>query len=139
MKNDGGGGWSLQGPDPYVAGVRETDLKAGYVAGVAGDDEEGRSEGYDNLGRSSAEPGDGGWTRETKGSDAGALIPCRKTQNRGMCSLIHPFHEYSFTSRRANQQIWVEYSTLENCRDPTRWWAIARQLLIVEQLGQALL
>ncbi len=31
--------------------------------------------------------------------------------------------EYSLTSRRANQQIWVEYSTLENCYDPTRWWA----------------
>ena len=28
--------------------------------------------------------------------------------------------EYSLISRRANQQIWVEYSTLENCCEPTR-------------------
>ena len=37
-----------------------------------------------------------------------------------------------------NQQIWVEYSTLENCYDPTCWWAIARQFLIVEQLEATL-
>ena len=31
--------------------------------------------------------------------------------------------EYSLTSRRANQQIWVEYVTLKNCYDPMCWWA----------------
>ncbi|XP_044347845.1 uncharacterized protein [Triticum aestivum] len=42
MQN-GGSGWSLQGPDPCAVGAGEADPKAGGVARIAGDDEEGRS------------------------------------------------------------------------------------------------
>ena len=44
---------------------------------------------------------------------------------------------YSFTSRRVNQQIWVEYSTLENYCEPTRWWAI-NNILPVSLSGSAI-
>ncbi|XBJ07478.1 hypothetical protein VPH35_012990 [Triticum aestivum] len=100
MQN-GGGGWSLQGQDPCRVGAGEADQEAGGVAGIAGDDEEGRSaasrvgswhprllgreetrrrgreegtkeERCGDLGRSSPEPGDGGRARETEGSRAAA-------------------------------------------------------------------
>lgn len=44
MQNGGGGGgWSLKGPDPCAAGAGETDPEVGGEAGIADDDEEGRS------------------------------------------------------------------------------------------------
>ena len=45
--------------------------------------------------------------------------------------------EYSLTSCLVNQQIWVEYSTLENCCEPTHWWAI-NNIFLVSLLGSAI-
>ena len=67
----------LAGADPCMAGVGEADPKAGGEAGVAGGDEESRSEGSGDLGRSSPELGDGRRARETEGSGVAARIPCR--------------------------------------------------------------